>query len=174
MSVLLISPESGSNTPIGEMIDILVDEMISSGMSVRTESSSRGMKEGLFAVSTDADVIVVDWNVEEPCDLIRNIRSLDSEIKIFLMTDPRTLPDIPIEVISMVNEYIWIMGDTPSFIAGRIEAAGKKYRKDLLPPMFKSLVEFSEDFEYSWHTPGHTAGTAFLKSPIGRLFFYFF
>jgi arginine/lysine/ornithine decarboxylase len=28
--------------------------------------------------------------------------------------------------------------------------------------------------EYSWHTPGHTGGTAFLKSPAGREFFRFF
>jgi arginine/lysine/ornithine decarboxylase len=40
--------------------------------------------------------------------------------------------------------------------------------------MFKALMDFSEDFEYSWHTPGHTAGTAFLKSPVGRLFYEFY
>ena len=40
--------------------------------------------------------------------------------------------------------------------------------------MFGALMDFSEDFEYSWHTPGHTAGTAFLKSPIGKLFYEFY
>ena len=35
-------------------------------------------------------------------------------------------------------------------------------------------MKFSKDFEYSWHTPGHAGGTAFRKSPSGRLFYKFF
>ncbi len=66
------------------------------------------------------------------------------------------------------------MEDTPEFIAGRITAAAKRYRENLLPPFFKELVKFSKDFEYSWHTPGHAGGTAFRKSPAGRAFFNFF
>jgi len=38
----------------------------------------------------------------------------------------------------------------------------------------RALVEFSKVHEYSWHTPGHTGGTAFLKSPAGRVFHHFF
>lgn len=40
--------------------------------------------------------------------------------------------------------------------------------------MFKALAKFSKVHEYSWHTPGHTGGTAFLKAPAGRDFFDFF
>lgn len=50
----------------------------------------------------------------------------------------------------------------------------KKYRENLLPPMFKALVKFAGVHEYSWHPPGHTGGTAFLKSPAGRAFFNYF
>ena len=35
-------------------------------------------------------------------------------------------------------------------------------------------MKFSQEYEYSWHTPGHTGGTAFLKSPVGRIFFDYF
>ena len=31
-----------------------------------------------------------------------------------------------------------------------------------------------QTYEYSWHTPGHTGGTAFLKSLVGRIFFDYF
>ncbi|MGR8025353.1 arginine decarboxylase, partial [Burkholderia cenocepacia] len=41
----------------------------------------------------------------------------------------------------------------------------------VLPPMFGALAKFSRVYEYSWHTPGHTDGTGFLKSPVGRAFF---
>ncbi|WP_243712126.1 hypothetical protein, partial [Burkholderia pyrrocinia] len=44
----------------------------------------------------------------------------------------------------------------------------------VLPPMFRALAKFSRVYEYSWHTPGHTGGTAFLKSPVGRAYFEFF
>ena len=37
-----------------------------------------------------------------------------------------------------------------------------------------ALAQFSRGYEYSWHTPGHTGGTAFLKSPVGRAYFEFF
>ena len=35
-------------------------------------------------------------------------------------------------------------------------------------------MKFTLDYEYSWHTPGHQGGTAFLKSPVGRVFFDYF
>jgi arginine decarboxylase len=30
-------------------------------------------------------------------------------------------------------------------------------------------MKFTQDAEYSWHTPGHQGGIAFLKSPVGRM-----
>jgi arginine decarboxylase len=44
----------------------------------------------------------------------------------------------------------------------------------MLPPLAAGLMKFSQEYEYSWHTPGHTGGTAFLKSPVGRIFFDYF
>ena len=40
--------------------------------------------------------------------------------------------------------------------------------------MAAALMKFTLDYEYSWHTPGHQGGTAFLKSPVGRIFFDYF
>ena len=44
----------------------------------------------------------------------------------------------------------------------------------MMPPLAAALMKFTLDFEYSWHTPGHQGGTAFLKSPVGRIFFDYF
>jgi arginine/lysine/ornithine decarboxylase len=92
------------------------------------------------------------------------------------MTDPMedTSSILTVDTIREVNEYIYIMDDTPEFIAGRIIAAAHRYEDSLYPPFFGALVRFSKDFEYSWHTPGHAGGTAFRKSPAGRLFHNFF
>ena len=40
--------------------------------------------------------------------------------------------------------------------------------------MTKALSTFHQVNEYSWHTPGHTGGTAFLKHPAGRAFYDFY
>jgi arginine/lysine/ornithine decarboxylase len=44
----------------------------------------------------------------------------------------------------------------------------------MMPPLAAALMKFSQVYEYSWHTPGHAGGTAFLKSPVGRIFFDYF
>ena len=70
----------------------------------------------------------------------------------------------------MADEFVWKLEDTADFVAGRMLAAMRRYRKQLLPPFTAALMEFAQVHEYSWHTPGHTGGTAFLKSPVGRKF----
>src|SRR5690606_2382115 len=44
----------------------------------------------------------------------------------------------------------------------------------LFGPLTSALREFAQVHEYSWHTPGHTGGTAFLKHPAGRAFHDFY
>jgi len=174
LAVLIVSADADADSSKGRMLDAIKNELESSDICVNLSTNSESVKKGIRAINSGVDAIVVDWNLPDAADIIRNMRSMDSNIGIFLMTDPESLSGIPFDLLSKVNEYLWILGDTPSFIAGRIEASMKRYRKEILPPMFKSLVEFSEDYEYSWHTPGHTAGTAFLKTPVGRLFYNFF
>jgi arginine/lysine/ornithine decarboxylase len=76
--------------------------------------------------------------------------------------------------MEMVDEYVWTLEDTAAFVGGRIAAAIRRYLAALLPPLAAALMRFSQEYEYSWHTPGHTGGTAFLKSPVGRMFFDYF
>lgn len=42
------------------------------------------------------------------------------------------------------------------------------------PPFFEALMKFVEKKTDSWHCPGHSNGAAFLKSPVGKLFYHFF
>jgi arginine/lysine/ornithine decarboxylase len=76
--------------------------------------------------------------------------------------------------MEMVDEYVWTLEDTAAFVGGRVVAAIRRYLEVMLPPLAKALMKFSQEYEYSWHTPGHTGGTAFLKSPVGRIFFDYF
>ncbi|MDB5586096.1 MAG: arginine decarboxylase [Devosia sp.] len=40
--------------------------------------------------------------------------------------------------------------------------------------MLADLIRCNDVHEYSWHTPGHTGGTAFLKTAVGRIFYDYF
>ena len=92
-----------------------------------------------------------------------------------LLLESRTAASkVSTEILENVSDFIWILEDTSDFIAGRVLAAVERYRQFILPPMFKALAKFSKVHEYSWHTPGHTGGTGFLRSPAGRAFFNFF
>ena len=81
---------------------------------------------------------------------------------------------IPVEVMEMVDEFIWTLEDTAAFVGGRVVAAIRRYLEVMLPPLAAALMKFTQEYEYSWHTPGHAGGTAFLKSPVGRIFFDYF
>jgi len=77
-------------------------------------------------------------------------------------------------LLRIVTGYVWKLEDTPAFIASRVEEARREYLDPLLPPFFGALVRFVQEGRYSWHTPGHSGGTAFLKSPVGTAFHEFF
>jgi len=174
LSVLIVSYDNYADNPKGDALTGMTEILEKSGISVKSFSTTDGIRKGLQIMGMRVDAIVIDWELEDAAEVIENIRHVDKGIGIFLITDPESLSSIPLDTLSRVNEYLWVLGDSPSFMAGRIEASMRRYRKELLPPMFKNLVEFSEDYEYSWHTPGHTAGAAFLKCPVGRLFYDFF
>lgn len=107
-------------------------------------------------------------------ELLRHIREKNKEVPIFVMTSRNFASNIPTDVLDKISDYIWLLEDTLDFISGRVMAAIRRYRKHILPPMFKALAKFAKVHEYSWHTPGHTGGTAFLKSTVGRDFFNFY
>ena len=83
-------------------------------------------------------------------------------------------PQIPLSTIKLANEFVWLTEDTSTFIAGRVEAAIQRYRENLLPPMFAAMLRQANVHEYAFGTPGHLGGTAFLKTPVSKVFFDYF
>ncbi|MET8615482.1 Orn/Lys/Arg decarboxylase N-terminal domain-containing protein [Streptomyces misionensis] len=86
----------------------------------------------------------------------------------------REFERLPLWVSEVVSGYVWPFEDTPAFVAGRVASAARAYRETILPPFFKALRRFDQAHEYSWHTPAHSGGVAFLKSPVGRQFFDYY
>ena len=183
LTVALIDDTHRMETPAGDAIRRILDGLKESGIRIADIGSSDDARSALASLP-EADCIFFDWILggdtpvrhKATIALIHEIRSRSEDIPIFLMGEPakESGTTLTIDMIREVSEYVWVMEDSPEFIAGRIRAAAKRYRDLLLPPFFGPLAKFSKDFEYSWHTPGHAGGIAFRKSAPGRIFYDFF
>ncbi len=106
--------------------------------------------------------------------ILRAVRRRNKKIPIFLIADRTLVSELPLEVVKQVHEYIHLFGDTPAFIANRVDFAVERYHEQLLPPYFRELKKYTDQGAYSWDAPGHMGGVAFLKHPVGMEFHRFF
>jgi arginine decarboxylase len=183
LSVVIVDEGVNSDTPHGRTIKRIVDGLADFDILVYTIASLEDARSA-YANLPEVDCVLISWTLgttkskdhSDAKQLIHEIRGRNEDVPIFLMAEPtgEAPSSLTVDTLREINEYVYIMDDTPAFIAGRIIAAADRYKESLLPPFFGALVKFSKDFEYSWHTPGHAGGTAFRKSPSGRLFFKFF
>ena len=180
--VLVVDKElSGATTVAGRSIRALVEELRCRAIEV-VEAFS--FTDGLAAVVSDAALhcVFINWGpgADDPQsraeaeDLLRNLRRRNPKVPVFLMADRRIAGAMTVETLTLADEFVWILEDTASFVAGRAEAAIQRYVAGLLPPFAAALARYNRDREYSWAAPGHQGGVAFLKSPVGRVFFDFF
>jgi hypothetical protein len=114
------------------------------------------------------------YRVNDKAMKLAKTDSRNDNIPIFLMAEQRDSQRIPVEIMQAIDEFIWTLEDTASFVSGRVEAAAGRYIDQMMPPFIAAMAKFARVHEYSWHTPGHAGGTAFQKSPIGRVFHDYF
>ena len=179
MRALFVNGGLRTASATGRAARALSADLIQRGVDVVEAVSSEDARS---IVVSDASIqcILLDWDLEgDDGDraaeaLLAAVRARNADIPIFLVAERSAASALPVEVMAQADDYIWLLEDTPDFIGGRVVAAIERYRSSVLPPMFKALARFASVYEYSWHTPGHTGGTAFLKHPAGRAFFEFF
>ncbi|MFZ4192312.1 Orn/Lys/Arg decarboxylase N-terminal domain-containing protein [Streptomyces pseudogriseolus] len=106
--------------------------------------------------------------------VLRFIGRRFQDLPVFLVMADEGVRGLPLWVSETAVGYVWPLEDTPGFIAGRITTAARAYQEAVLPPFFRALRRFDDTHEYSWHTPAHAGGVAFLKSPAGRAFHDYF
>lgn len=144
------------------------------------EATSAEDAKALVVSDAAIQCVLLDWDITDEDGtaqaeaLLSEIRARHADLPIFLVTSREAASDLPVAVLGKADDFIWLLEDTPDFIGGRVVAAIERYRQTVLPPMFGALAKFARVYEYSWHTPGHTGGTAFLKHIAGRAFFQFF
>ena len=141
--------------------------------------ATHDVEDGMALIEANPNLgcLLVAWDPSEPEEvrqLIRAARSHGEYLPVFLLADRTEVRDIDLLIVEQIDEYIWKLEDPATFVAGRVSSAIEKYANILLPPFFGAMVRFAEEYEYSWHTPGHCGGTAFLKSAVGQEFVRFF
>jgi len=179
LRALVMDDELGLTTAEGRAARALVQELQGRSIEVIEATSC---EDGTSAFISDSaiHVVLLDWTLGDDKNnakaraFLELVRSRNDKIPIFLMAERGEASAIPVAVMEMVHEYVWTLEDTAAFVGGRVAAAIRRYLDAMLPPLAAALMRFSQEYEYSWHTPGHTGGTAFLKSPIGRIFFDYF
>ena len=180
--VLLIASElGGTNSVSDRAMDRLCGAITEEGYEVIRTSTP---EDGLSMVQSDPSysAILLDWDLEQEhqfderaaLKIIRAVRRRNKKVPIFLIADRTLVSELPLEVIKQVHEYIHLFGDTPAFIANRVDFAVARYDEQLLPPYFRELKKYTDQGAYSWDAPGHMGGVAFLKHPVGMQFHRFF
>jgi arginine decarboxylase len=179
---LLIASEVGRTESVSDRaMERLVEAIGNEGYEVVRTTSP---EDGLSLVNSDPSysAILLDWDLETnsqfeeraALDIIRGVRHRNKKVPIFLIADRTLVSELPLEVIKQVHEYIHLFGDTPAFIASRLDTAVERYHEQLLPPYFRELLKYNDQSAYSWDAPGHMGGVAFLKHPVGQEFHRFF
>lgn len=177
--VLIIDHELNKDTGGGRAIRSVIAHLEDMDFSV---IESLNGEDGIFTYKSHAEIscVLVDWEIGEntdgpgAADIVLAIRERNDKIPIYIVTEKHKVQDIPTAALSVVQEFVWKMEDTPEFIAGKITMSSKSYLGGLMPPFFKELVKYATEYKYAWHTPGHMGGLAFRKSPAGRIFYDFF
>ncbi len=180
--VLLIASElGGTNSVSDRAMERLCNAIADEGYEVVRTSTP---EDGLSLVKSDPShsAILLDWDLEEEhqfderaaLKIIRAVRRRNKKVPIFLIADRTLVSELPLEVVKQVHEYIHLFGDTPAFIANRVDFAVDRYNEQLLPPYFRELKKYTDQGAYSWDAPGHMGGVAFLKHPVGMQFHRFF
>ncbi|RNG34672.1 Orn/Lys/Arg decarboxylase N-terminal domain-containing protein [Streptomyces botrytidirepellens] len=176
----------GDDTAGAEQLRRIREAVEAAGFAVRWAGTGA---EARTVLRTEAGMAaaLVDWELDpndgsgggpdgEPggAAVLRDIARRFQGLPVFLIAADEGFEDLPLWVSETVVGYVWPEEDTAAFIAGRIVGAARAYREAVLPPFFKALRHFDDTHEYSWHTPAHAGGVAFLKSPVGRIFHDYF
>lgn len=179
MCVLVVSDKLHEANAVGRAVRSLLEDLKAHDVESIVSTS---VDDGRAVIESDPHLqaVILDWDLHKDGShrhataLLAEIRARNATVPVFLLAEREDATHIPASVMAEADEFIWPLEDTMEFISERIVAAIRRYRVQLLPPMFGALVKFAREAEYSWHTPGHTGGTAFLRSPAGRMFYDYF
>lgn len=179
---VLILEETQKEGVVGNAIARLVHELENNGVCVNVANSFDDCYSIIFS-NTAIDCLMLTSAMsasqleenERFYILIDKLNRRQQGVPIFLLAERKKITlHVTREMMQKVDEFAWILEDTPDFIAGRALAAITRYRNQLLPPLMSALMKYDDIHEYSWAAPGHQGGIGFTKTPAGRHFYDYY
>ncbi|ERK17240.1 Arginine decarboxylase, catabolic [Pantoea sp. AS-PWVM4] len=170
------------NTTGGRAVLELIEALEENNLAV---IGSASFTDAVATIMSDSSVccVFVDWTLgkndddthREAFTLLQTIRQRNREVPVLLMAEHSCIDSLNLDVLQLVNEFVWMLEDTAEFIAARAITLIDRYFDRLLPPFTKALFNYTQHSpEYSWAAPGHQGGIAFTKTAVGREFYDFF
>src|SRR5262245_14041562 len=152
MRALMIDDELSATGAEGRAARALVQELQARSIEVVEALSAQ---DGISVATSDSaiHVVLVDWSLGENDDdhsgaarLPHFIRARNDKIPIFLMAERGAATTIPVDVMEMVDEFVWTLEDTAAFVGGRVAAAVRRYVEAMLPPLAAALMRFTQEY----------------------------
>lgn len=179
--IAVIDDDYGADSAAGRVIRALVGAFeargheVMAGLTVADARAGRVLYTGLSAVLVSIDGFADRELLIEALDRVVALALARApDLPIFLYGERRMPDDPPVELMERIDGYLYLHEDSPAFMAGYVSSAIHRYLDAMLPPFFKALVRYTDAAKYSWHTPGHGGGVAFMRSPVGQAFHRFF
>src|SRR5580765_5031148 len=123
MRVLVVDDELTHDTAEGRAARLLVKDLEARNLDVVEAISAA---DGMAVVTSDAAIhaVLMDWTLddddakthERARGLLNYIRGRNDKIPIFLMAERRDGGGLPVDVMQQVDEFIWTLEDTASFV----------------------------------------------------------
>lgn len=117
--------------------------------------------------------VIFDWD-EYSQDLCSEIQLLNEYLPLYAFINTHSSMDVSINEMRMAMWFFEYGLGVSEEIAKRIRQYTNEYIDTITPPLTKALFNYVKEGKYTFCTPGHMAGTAFQKSPVGTLFYDFF
>lgn len=125
----------------------------------------------------NVQAILLDWYMFETnndaslIQLIRDIQAIRPNIFIYILTSSNYYSTIVSKVSEFRNVKYNVKGDGYDSLWETIK---RDLRNRMTTPFWDAYKEYALNANYSWHTPGHSGGKSFKKSPYLGDFFNFF
>ena len=180
--LLVHNIKTDEESSIKGVLENLKQEIIKRGVEIVTPDFLEDA-ENVIKVDKNIDCLLVDWDSkhgvkgqEEKLErFIKNLHTRQENVPVFLLAEnEKAVDSLKAETFRDISEYVWILEDSPVFTMERISAAIERYRKQLLPPLAKAVMNYEKKAEYSWAAPGHQGGVGFTKTAVGKKFYDFY
>jgi len=128
----------------------------------------------MHIVQMDSRICAVVYDLDTwKLGLAKKIAEVNEYLPIFAMVDHKTSVNLSWQAVSLNISFLEYRLKTGKDLAARIHHKVKEYIDKITPPFTKALMKYVRETKYPLSTPGHLGGTAFLKSPVGSIFYDF-